>query len=61
MAEDIENNTLRLLPELRTEMREMRDDLTNRIDGNTLILNMVAGIVHDHEKRVEGLEDTAGQ
>ena len=59
MAEDTENHTLRLLQELRTEIHEMRDDLTNRIDGNTLILNMVAGIVHDHEKRIDTLEGAA--
>ncbi len=66
MAEDTDNHTLRLLQEMRTEMREMRDDLSERLedvstrlDGNTLILNMVAGIVHDHEKRIDTLESSA--
>jgi hypothetical protein len=37
-------------------MREMREDLTNRIDGNTLILNMLAGLLHNHEERIGTLE-----
>ena len=56
MADEPENLTLRLLQEMREEIREMRADLTNRIDGNTLLLNMVAGIAHDHEQRLDKLE-----
>lgn len=41
---------------MREESREMRKDLTNRIDGNTILLNMVAGLVHDHEERITKLE-----
>jgi signal transduction protein with GAF and PtsI domain len=67
MAEDLENHTLRLLQEMRAEMheirsevKEMRDDLTIRLDGNTLILNMVAGLVNDHEQRIDVLETREG-
>jgi hypothetical protein len=67
MADDTENHTLRLLQEMRAEMHEMRsemtamrEDLTVRLDGNTLILNMVAGLVHDHEQRIEALETRKG-
>ncbi|GHU04711.1 hypothetical protein FACS1894205_3420 [Alphaproteobacteria bacterium] len=45
MADEPENHTIRLLREMREEMREMRDDLTNRIDGNTLVLNLLAGLL----------------
>ena len=56
MGDDVENHTLRLLQEMRQEIADMRAELTNRIDGNTLILNMIAGFVHDHEQRIEKLE-----
>ncbi len=65
MAEEIENHTLRLLQELRAEMRlgfarldERIDVLKTKLDGNTVLLGMVAGIPHDHEKRVEALGAT---
>ena len=41
---------------MRTEMNEMRDDLANRIDGNTIVLNMFVGLVHDHERRITKLK-----
>lgn len=70
MADEPENLTIRLLQELRRgqdemrnemreEIRELRSevkDLTQRVDGNTLILNLVAGVVHDHEQRIDRLE-----
>lgn len=70
MVEEPENHTVRLLQEMRAEMREgradtqalrkevreMREDLTNRIDGNTIILNMLAGLLHNHEERTTKLE-----
>ena len=60
MADEPENLTIRLLQELRAQMQEMRTDLTQRIDGNTLLLNVVAGITHDHEQRIERLEQPNG-
>ncbi len=45
--------------DIRSDIQELRDevkDLTQRVDGNTLILNLVAGVVHDHEQRIERLE-----
>jgi hypothetical protein len=56
MAEEPENLTIRLLRELRGEVQELRADLTNRIDGNTVILNMLAGLLHDHEQRLDAVE-----
>ncbi|WP_375380878.1 hypothetical protein [uncultured Sphingomonas sp.] len=66
MSEETENLTIRLLQEMRaqierTNMRieEMTDqitDLVQRIDGNTLVFNLVAGVVHDHEDRIVTLE-----
>lgn len=66
MPDEPENLTLRLLQELRdemgglrTEMQETKEavrEVRNRVDGNTLLLTMVAGLVHDHEQRIEKLE-----
>lgn len=66
MAEEPESLTIRLLQEIRAEQQavradiaELRDevkDLTQRVDGNTLILNLVAGVVHDHEQRIGRFE-----
>ena len=59
MPEDPENLTIRLLQEIRADIGQLRDevkDLTQRVDGNTLILNLVAGVVHDHEQRIVGFE-----
>ncbi len=74
MAEEPENLTLRLLQEirgdmhalkqgqesLRTKIDELRTDLTQRIDGNTLILNLLAGGLHEHEHRIRKLEQPTG-
>jgi uncharacterized protein with ATP-grasp and redox domains len=64
MADEPENLTLRILQELREEIQslreeqaDMRKDLTNRINGNTVMLGMLAGMVHDHEERIEKLEN----
>ncbi|MEQ8400934.1 MAG: hypothetical protein RIB53_03140 [Roseitalea porphyridii] len=63
MADEPDNLVLELLRQIRDdqramreEMDEMRLDLTTRIDGNTLILNFLAGLVSDHEDRITALE-----
>lgn len=66
MAEEPDNLILRILQEMRGEIGEVRSklgeidekitDLTQRVDGNTLVLNLVAGVVHDHETRIDQLE-----
>ena len=66
MPEEPENLTLRILQELREEFRDMRRaqeatseqiaDLVQRVDGNTIVFNLVAGVVHDHEERIGKLE-----
>ena len=66
VATEPENLTVRILQELRDEVQQVRraqdetserlTDLTQRIDGNTLVFNLVAGVVHDHEQRIEKLE-----
>ena len=70
MSEETENHTIRLLQEVRLQIErtnsridEMRDqiseqitDLVQRIDGNTLVFNLVAGVVHDHGERIITLE-----
>ena len=57
MADDPENHMLRLLREIREEQRRNHEDLKTRIDGNTLILNFIAGVVSEHEKRLAALEE----
>ena len=59
MAEEPESLTIRLLQEIRADIGQLREevkDLTQRVDGNTLILNLVAGVVHDHEQRIDRIE-----
>ena len=66
MAEDVDSLTIRLLQEMRGDiqalqsgqrrMEDMITDLVQRIDGNTLVFNLVAGVVHDHEERITTLE-----
>lgn len=56
MTDDPENHTLRLLQEMRAEMRDHFAGIEQRIDGNTLILNMLAGLIHDHEQRIDAVE-----
>lgn len=59
MTDDPENHTVRLLQEMRAEMRERFAGIEQRIDGNTLILNMLAGLIHDHEQRIDTIETRA--
>lgn len=47
---------LRGVREEQREQKVMLKDLRNRIDGNTVMLSMLAGMVHDHEQRIEKLE-----
>lgn len=63
MADEPDNLVLELLRQIRDDQRAMREemddmrlDLTTRIDGNTLILNFLAGLVSDHEDRITALE-----
>ena len=63
MADEPENLTLRMLQEMREESRAARDearetakDVTNRINGITVLLTMLAGMVHDHEERLTKVE-----
>ena len=63
MAKEPDNLVLELLRQIRDdqqamreEMDEMRLDLTTRIDGNTLILNFLAGLISDHADRITALE-----
>jgi hypothetical protein len=60
MADEPENLILRFMQEMRVELREVHGeqrsllkDLKN--DGNTVVLSMLAGMVHDHEQRIDKL------
>ncbi|MEQ8897884.1 MAG: hypothetical protein RID23_12405 [Roseovarius sp.] len=59
MADDSENNTIKLLREMRREISDRFDDVDTRIDGVTHILTLMAGHSHDLDVRVEALEATA--
>lgn len=63
MVDEPENHTIRLLQEMRAEMRtgfaEVREEFANvnlRIDGLTHIITLLAGRSHDHEQRIGKLE-----
>ncbi len=63
MAENTENHTLRLLQEMREEMRQgfadvnaRFDDVNLRIDGVTQIMTMLAGHIYQHDERLDTLE-----
>jgi hypothetical protein len=63
MADDTENHTIKLLQDMRCEMRdsfsEMRhqfDEVNLRIDGLTYITTMLAGNMGGHEDRITDLE-----
>lgn len=67
MSDEIENHTVRLLQEMRADMdarfgslNERLDDLVQRIDGNTLVFNLVAGVTYNHEERITALEQDKG-
>ena len=57
MNDEPENHTIRLLQEMRSEMKAMREDLTLRIDGITHIMTLLAGHYHSVEDRLSSLED----
>jgi hypothetical protein len=59
MADDPENHTIRLLQEMRAEMRKGFEDVNLRMDGLTHILVTLAGHIHQHEERMERLEARA--
>ncbi|WP_174297564.1 hypothetical protein [Sphingomonas bacterium] len=66
MSEETDNLTIRLLQGLRAQLgqtnarvAELSDrftDLTQRVDGDTLVFTAVAGVVHDHEDRIGAIE-----
>ena len=70
MADETDNHTIKLLQEMRSEMREMRaearemraetreglDDVNTRIDGLSHIVTLLAGNMGGHEQRIEDLE-----
>jgi hypothetical protein len=70
MAEEPDNLTIRLLQDMRSDLQTLRAELKTRIDGlnerfdevdlkidgNTVLLNLVAGVTHDHEQRLQALE-----
>ena len=56
MADTPENHTIRLLQEMRAEMRKGFDDVSTRIDGLTHIITLLAAHSHTLDERIEKLE-----
>lgn len=68
MTDTPENHTIRLLQEIRAEMRQgfadvnaRVDDLSTRMDGMTHILVMLAADLHRQDERIEKLEGRPGE
>jgi len=69
MADEAENHTLAILREIRADIADIKGDiaemkgdivdLRTRVDGDTIILNIVAGYVRDHDARIEALKNTS--
>jgi hypothetical protein len=59
MSDKAENNTIKLLQEMRQEISEQFDDVNIRIDGLAHILTLMAGHSDDLGGRVERLEEVA--
>ena len=60
MAEDIENHTLRLLQEMRGEMREGFAEMRERLDGVEQRLDRVEQRLDGVEQRLDGVERRLG-
>lgn len=59
MPDEPENHTIRLLQEMRAEMRQGFENVNLRIDGLTHILVTLAGHIHQHDERIDRLEGRA--
>ncbi len=57
MADEPENHTLRLLQEMRQEMREGFDGVNARIDGLTHIVTLLASHSHSLEERLTRIDE----
>ena len=57
MPDAPENHTIRLLQEMRAEMRKGFEDVNTRIDGLTHILTLLAAHSHTLDERIEKLEE----
>ena len=56
MTDEPENHTIRLLQEMRAEMRKGFEDVNLRMDGLTNILVTLTGHIHQQDERIERLE-----
>lgn len=57
MTDTPENHTIRLVQEMRTEMRKGFEDVNTRMDGLTHILTLMAAHSHTLDERIEKLEE----
>jgi hypothetical protein len=64
MANETENHTIKLLQEMRGEMRDLRSDVSEgfqdvntRIDGLSHIITLLAANMGGHEDRIGSLEE----
>ena len=56
MTDEPENHTIRLLQEMRAEMRKGFENVNLRMDGLTHILVTLASHIHQQDERIERLE-----
>lgn len=61
MPDTPENHTIRLLQEMRADLRKGFDDVNTRIDGLTHILTLMAAHSHTLDERIEKLEERQQQ
>ncbi|MDO5643164.1 MAG: hypothetical protein Q4G26_12375 [Paracoccus sp. (in: a-proteobacteria)] len=61
MSDTPENHTIRLLQEMRADLRKGFDDVNTRIDGLTHILTLLAAHSHTLDERIEKLEERQQQ
>lgn len=57
MTDNTENHTIRLLQEMRADVREMREDINARLDGITHIMTLMAAHSHTLDERMTKLEE----
>ena len=74
MAENTENHTIKLLQEMRQDMREFREEIRDlksevrhrfdevdiKIGGLTHMVMLLASNMGGHEQRIDALETTVG-
>ena len=56
MADDVENHTVKLLQEMRAEIREQFEEVNTKIAGLTHMTMLLASNMGGHDARLDDLE-----